>query len=65
MTDLVQRLQRAAAEAIETERTGLTYDPARLRTVTVELEVSLSGAVVVGNVYVQRRGKNRQKGSAA
>jgi hypothetical protein len=66
VSDLIQRLQQAATEAIENERQGLSYDPARLRCVTVELEVSLSGAVVVGNVYVQRRGKvRRERGTAA
>ena len=66
MTDLVARLQNAAAEAIENERQGLTYDPARLRTVTVELEITLSGHVVVGNCYLQRKGKaGRRTESAA
>jgi hypothetical protein len=49
---------------IEAERQALTYDVARLRGVTVELEVSLNGAVVVGSVYVERKGKAR-KGAAA
>lgn len=61
MTDLITRLQEAATAAIQNERQGLSYDPARLRTVTVELEVSLSGHVVVGNCYIQRRGKASQR----
>jgi hypothetical protein len=64
MVDLVTRLQEAAQAAIEAQRQALVYDPARLRTVTVELEVSLSGNVVVGDVYIQCRGKAR-KGEAA
>jgi hypothetical protein len=59
MSDLLARLTEAAAAAIESERTGLTYDAGRLKTVTVELEVSLNGNVVVGNVYIHRRGKAR------
>jgi hypothetical protein len=66
LTDLITRLQTAAAEAIANERQGLTYDVARLRGVTVELEVSLSGHVVVGNCWIQRKGRaGQQKESPA
>ena len=66
MTDLVQRLTDAATAAIANERPGLTYDVARLRGVTVELGVSLNGSVVIGNCYIQRKGKAvRRKEPAA
>jgi hypothetical protein len=64
VTDLLTRLQAAAPAALENERQGLTYDIGRLRTVTVELEVSLGGNVVVGGRVRPRCGKPR-KGTAA
>jgi hypothetical protein len=57
--DLMQCLTETAVAAIEDERPGLTYDAGWLKTVTVELEVSLSGSGVVGNVYIHRRGTSR------
>jgi hypothetical protein len=60
MSDLIARLQQAAIEAVANERQGLSYDPARLRGLTIELEITLSGHVVVGNAYIQRRGKVRR-----
>lgn len=65
MTDLIARLQEAAICAIANEAQALTYEPKRLRGVVVELEVTLGGHVVVGDVYVQRRGKPTKGATAA
>lgn len=57
MTDLIERLTEAAAEAIRDERQGLSYEPHRLRGVTLELTIANNGAVVEGLCWVERATK--------
>ena len=58
-TDLVARLQAAAAEAIANERPALEHEPARLRGLTIELEVANGGAIV-GRAWIERKLKPRR-----
>jgi len=55
VTDLIERLTDAAAEAIANERQGLSYEPHRLRGIVLELRIDGKGAVVEGTCYVERR----------
>jgi hypothetical protein len=52
--DFVNRLADAAREAVENERPSLSYEPARVRGVVVELEVNAAGAIVDGRAFVER-----------
>jgi hypothetical protein len=53
--DLVARLATAAADAVLNERPSLSYDPARVRGVVVELEINSAGAIVEGRAFVERK----------
>lgn len=57
MTDLIERLQVAASDAIANERPSLVYEPHRLRGVTLELRIDGKGAVVESTCWVERRTK--------
>ncbi len=57
MTDLVERLQAAAAAAIADERLSLEHEPNRLRGIMIELEVANGGAVIDGRCWVERKVK--------
>ena len=57
MTDLITRLTEAAAEAIRNERQGLSYEPDRLRSIHVELELAKGGAVIKGRAWIERKVK--------
>jgi hypothetical protein len=55
---LVERLQEAAGHAIANERQGLEYEPERLRSVVIELELSNAGAVISdARCYVERQAR--------
>ena len=60
MTDLVERLTAAAVEAIANERPALEHEPARLRGLTIELEVLNNGAVIEGRAWIERKLKPRR-----
>jgi len=55
VTDLIERLTAAAAEAITNERRGLAYDQDRVKGIHVELEITKSGAVIEGRCWVERK----------
>ena len=54
-TDLVTRLQEAAAAAIANERPTLEHRPEQVKGITLELELSRAGQVVEATCYVQRQ----------
>ena len=58
--DLIARLADAAAEAIANEPPALEHDPARLRGITIELEVANRGLVIDGRCRVERKVKARR-----
>ena len=58
---LVARLVQAAGEAIRHERNNLAYDQHRLRGVTVELEITASGAVEPARVFTERSAKRDRR----
>ena len=60
MTDLVARLQEAAAAAIANERQGLEYDQHRVKGIHIELEVANNGAVIDGRAWIERTVKARR-----
>ena len=53
--DLIERLTDAAAEAIAAERQGLSYEPDRLRSIHVELELAKGGTVIEGRAWIERK----------
>jgi hypothetical protein len=53
--DLVSRLADAAAAAVRNERPSLSYQPERLRSITVELELDRAGAIIDGRAFVERQ----------
>jgi hypothetical protein len=55
MTDLIERLQAAAAEAIANERPSLEHRPWELRSIALEIEMSSSGAILDATCSVTRR----------
>ena len=55
MTDLIERLTEAAAEAIRDERQSLTYDQDRVKGIHIELELTKSGAVIEGRAWIERK----------
>ncbi len=55
--DLIEQLQAAAAEAIANERQELSYEPDRLRSVHIELELAKGGTVIEGRAWIERRTK--------
>lgn len=57
MTDLTDRLARAAVAAIEDIRADLERDPASIRGLTVELTLGPDGGLADAISYVERRKK--------
>lgn len=55
MTDLVTRLQTAAAAAIENETPALTHPVGRVVGLTIELVIDGAGQVRESVAYVERR----------
>ncbi len=53
--DLIERLTSAATAAILDERQGLSYEPDRLRSIHVELELAKGGAVIEGRAWIERK----------
>lgn len=51
---LVDRLVTAAERAIRAQRDSLTFDTGRVRSVTLELEVSAGASVQAAHAYVGR-----------
>ena len=59
-SDLLERLIAAATAAILDQRQSFGYDPARLRGITIELEVANRGQVIDGRCRVERKVKARR-----
>jgi len=55
VTDLIERLTEAAAEAIRNERPSLSYDQDRVKGVHIELELAKGGTVIEGRAWIERR----------
>ena len=55
MTDLIERLTEAAAEAIRDERQSLAYDQDRVKGIHVELELAKGGTVIEGRAWIERK----------
>ncbi len=55
MTDVIERLTAAAAEAIVVEKQSLSYDQDRVKGIHIELELTKSGAVIEGRCWVERK----------
>ncbi len=51
---LVDRLVSAAERAIRAQRDSLTFDTGRVRSITLELEVSAGATVQAAHAYVGR-----------
>lgn len=60
-TTLTERLVRAAETAIRSEAKAFEYEPGRVKGLTVDLSVSHNGAVVAGDLYIQRAGKSLRR----
>ena len=61
MTNLVETLIEAAASAIRNQQTALTSDAGRLKSITIELELSNAGDVVDSTAWTERRGVHRKR----
>jgi len=53
--DLIERLIAAATAAILDEKQSLAYEPDRLRSIHIELELTKSGAVIEGRAWIERK----------
>ena len=53
----------AAVEAIRNQTPAITSDAGRLKSVTLELELSNTGQVIDSICWVGRRGVHRRKGA--
>ena len=62
MTDILETIRAAAAEAIKNQRPAITSDAARLKSITLELELANNGAVIDSTCWVERHGVHRRKG---
>ena len=56
-SDLLERLIAAATAAILDERQGLSYEPDRVRSIHVELELAKGGAAIEGRAWIERKTK--------
>ncbi|MND06410.1 hypothetical protein D3C83_277660 [compost metagenome] len=65
MTDLVETLVSAAADAIRNQSPSITSDAGRLKSITIELEISNVGAVIDSTAWTERRGVHRTKRNEA
>lgn len=65
MTDLVQRLTSAAAEAIANQAPAIVDGAGNLRSITLELQIANGGQVIDSVCYVERRGVHRIKKEVA
>jgi hypothetical protein len=61
--DLVETILAAATEAIKNQTPAITSDAGRLKSITLELELSNSGDVVDSVCRVERRGVHWRKGA--
>jgi hypothetical protein len=61
MTDLVQTLINAMAEAVHNQEPAITADAGRLKSITLELELANNGDVVDSTCWVERRGVHRTR----
>ena len=57
MTDLIERLTAAAAEAIAAEKQSLSYDQDRVKGIHIELELTKGGAAIEGRAWIERKVK--------
>ena len=62
-SDLIERLQQSATDAIANLAAAIDSDAGRLRSITVELELANNGAVIDSRCFVERRGVHRAKGA--
>lgn len=63
--DLVERLQAAAAEAIANQTSAISADGGHVKSLTLELELSHSGAVIDSTCWIERRGVHRRRERAS
>jgi hypothetical protein len=61
LTDLVETIIAVAADAIRNQTPAITGDAGRLKSITLELELSNAGDVVDSTCWVERRGVHRRK----
>jgi hypothetical protein len=61
LTDLVETIIAVAADTIRNQTPALTSDAGRVRSVTLERELSNAGDVVDSTCWVERRGIHRRK----
>jgi hypothetical protein len=61
-TDLVETIIAAATEAIRNQTPAITSEAGRLKSVTLELELSNGGEVIDSTCWTERRGVPRRKG---
>ena len=62
MTDILETILATATEAIRNQTPAITSDTGRLKSITLELELSNGGDVVDSVCWVERRGVHRRKG---
>jgi hypothetical protein len=55
LSDLVETILAAAAEAIKNQTPTITSDAGRLKSITLELELANNGAVINSPCWVERR----------
>ena len=65
MLDLVDTIIAAATEAIRNQTPAIANEDGRLKSITLELELSNGGDVVDSACWVELRGVHRRKGGAA
>jgi hypothetical protein len=64
LTDLVEQLATAAAEAVLARRKAIEAGgPGHLRGITVEIEPANAGAVIETTTYLEWRQTSRRKGA--
>jgi hypothetical protein len=58
---LTDKLVQAAETAIRNEAKAFSYEPGRVKGLTLDLAVSHNGGVVAGDLYIQRAGKTLRR----
>jgi hypothetical protein len=61
MSDLVETLVSAAADAIRNQGPSITSDSGRLKSITIELELSNAGDVIDSTAWTERRDVHRRR----
>jgi hypothetical protein len=60
MPQIIETIVEAAEIAIRNQQAAITSDAGRLRSITLELEISNAGAVIDSRCWTERRGVHRQ-----